>query len=721
MENKMFECLICKKLGKYYSARNIVPHLLKHKEINGDTKEYMKLFPGAKLREAPKTNYSNESHRSESIRKSISSRTGKSLSNDHRKKIGDSNRNSEKYKRSLKIRSEKYKKGIFIHPAKLTKEKVPIPKDVLEKMYLKEKMSLVQIGREFNKERHTIKKYLQIYKIPLRSRNQALRVFHRVGDQMSLTSLEVEIIYGEILGDGCLSKKTKDRIAYYRHSSKHLQYVVWLTSVLRNLNWSKFNTIKNKKYNKVYYSINSNVHSDLNEIFDDFYFFDDKSKKWIKRIPKDLILTPLMLRQWFLGDGCLWQDKAKKKLWHLYIAACGFKAEELEEIVKPQILNMGINLKVKINKYGPTLNVYSNSFEKFYEIIGARSPVECYEYKYKIVKEKFPHLLKNKDVSISNPIKSECVSVALSHYRGNGFPFIKLDYEKRIGSLKRLSEFNVEKLIDGEIITNNKKGIKLANYYHPHRYGVTIGNKKQSTIDVFNNNDKLSKILERIFDKHSKITDNLVRGELTFGYHMVPYNFRPLVAKFIYQKYSNPGDIILDPCAGYGGRALGCMSLDNRTYLGVEPDRRTYAGIIKMAKDLGEEEKVSVINLPFEDINLNKKFSLIFTSPPYFNLEKYSDDRRQSYKKYGSYEKWKHEFLSVLIYKSYEMLLNNGYFCIAINNTNNYPILDDFLKIANNIFSIEKEYKVQYNSNPRRSLEKGKAYRYEPLLVFKKK
>jgi len=144
VEIKMFECLLCKKFGKYYSARNLVPHLLKHKEINGDTKEYMKLFPGAKLREAPKTSYSNESHRSEAIRKSISSRTGKSLSNDHRKKIGDSNRNSEKYKRSLKIRSEKYKNGTLIHHAKLTEEKIPISKDVLGRMYLKDKMSLVQ-------------------------------------------------------------------------------------------------------------------------------------------------------------------------------------------------------------------------------------------------------------------------------------------------------------------------------------------------------------------------------------------------------------------------------------------------------------------------------------------------------------------------------------------------------------------------------------------------
>ena len=81
------------------------------------------------------------------------------------------------------------------------------------------------------------------------------------------------------------------------------------------------------------------------------------------------------------------------------------------------------------------------------------------------------------------------------------------------------------------------KVMKLANHYHPHRYGVSIGNKKQSVIDIFNDDDKLKKALDKIFDNHSKITDSLLRGELTSGYHKIPYNFRPLVAKFIYQKY----------------------------------------------------------------------------------------------------------------------------------------------------------------------------------------
>ena len=41
------------------------------------------------------------------------------------------------------------------------------------------------------------------------------------------------------------------------------------------------------------------------------------------------------------------------------------------------------------------------------------------------------------------------------------------------------------------------------------------------------------------------------------------------------------------------------------------------------------------------------KLDFIFTSPPYFNREAYSENENQSYKKYGdSYESWRHGFLA---------------------------------------------------------------------------
>jgi hypothetical protein len=39
------------------------------------------------------------------------------------------------------------------------------------------------------------------------------------------------------------------------------------------------------------------------------------------------------------------------------------------------------------------------------------------------------------------------------------------------------------------------------------------------------------------------------------------------------------------------------------------------------------------------------KLDLVFTSPPYFNREAYSEDAEQSYKKFSTYESWRDGFL----------------------------------------------------------------------------
>jgi len=160
----MFECLLCKARGVKWERENLVPHIKRnHPEINGDTKIYKKMFPNAKMRKAPKTNFANKEHSAKAIEKSIKSRTGKHLSEEHKNKIGNSNKNSEKYKEAVRIRSEKYKSGEKIHHNTLTEEKISISKKDLLNLYCEEKLSLNEIGRRYDLNNKTIKKYLNFY------------------------------------------------------------------------------------------------------------------------------------------------------------------------------------------------------------------------------------------------------------------------------------------------------------------------------------------------------------------------------------------------------------------------------------------------------------------------------------------------------------------------------------------------------------------------------
>jgi hypothetical protein len=175
------------------------------------------------------------------------------------------------------------------------------------------------------------------------------------------------------------------------------------------------------------------------------------------------------------------------------------------------------------------------------------------------------------------------------------------------------------------------------------------------------------------------------------GYIQVAVNFPPMIAKYIYEKYTE--DIkdqkvinIYDPSAGWGGRIAGAMTVqENRhvNYIGTDPNTDNYiqdlqttryeylASFINKALNSGwgyNTHTFDVYQLGSEVIGKNKKFQkykgkldLVFTSPPYFNREGYSEDDTQSLKKFPEYEAWKKGFLLPTLKTAYSYLKSNRY------------------------------------------------------------
>jgi len=175
-------------------------------------------------------------------------------------------------------------------------------------------------------------------------------------------------------------------------------------------------------------------------------------------------------------------------------------------------------------------------------------------------------------------------------------------------------------------------------------------------------------------------------------------NFPPLTAKYLYEKYTEhlPKDrpaIIYDPSAGWGGRILGAMSVRNDRdihYIGTDPNtdhiihsdygkdcpytkyedlanfynERTYRGsglfphtnTFQVFQDGSE-----VIKNNSEFKKYQGKVDLVFTSPPYFAKEAYSDDPEQSYKKFGDYDSWRDGFLRPTLETCVEWLKEDRY------------------------------------------------------------
>lgn len=172
-------------------------------------------------------------------------------------------------------------------------------------------------------------------------------------------------------------------------------------------------------------------------------------------------------------------------------------------------------------------------------------------------------------------------------------------------------------------------------------------------------------------------------------------NFPPLTAKFLYQRFlahvDAPRVRVWDPSSGWGGRLLGAMSynrqlsdgtLQHLTYYGTDPNpafyrhgTSAYATIadhynrVRIAQSLFDTpHDAHVFQLGSELFQTTDVFQqqrgtgdLVFTSPPYFNREGYSDDPNQSYKKFNTYDRWRDEFLRPTLTNAYEFLNHGRY------------------------------------------------------------
>jgi hypothetical protein len=231
------------------------------------------------------------------------------------------------------------------------------------------------------------------------------------------------------------------------------------------------------------------------------------------------------------------------------------------------------------------------------------------------------------------------------------------------------------------ISATNTIGMKIIKHYMPHFYNVK--NYKGISVLSLWKNDKLEKALRFNRKYHSTpYVSEIIRSlSFTCGLGKVTI-YRPLIAKNVVSYFN--AKRVLDVCVGWGGRMLGVKSLGNDMhYTGIEPCLPTYEGLCNIQNTL-QLSNVTLINEPAE-IALNNmckdtKFDLALTSPPYYNLEIYSDEDSQSLN-YGSYENWVKKFLEPVICN---VITRVKYSCWSIKNfktDQEYNLLDDVIQI----------------------------------------
>jgi 16S rRNA G966 N2-methylase RsmD len=167
--------------------------------------------------------------------------------------------------------------------------------------------------------------------------------------------------------------------------------------------------------------------------------------------------------------------------------------------------------------------------------------------------------------------------------------------------------------------------------------------------------------------------------------------YRPLMAKKVVAYLAEKDKLkevrVLDVCAGWGGRMIGAKSAEGGGlkvhYTGIDPCAKTYAALRAIRDELGLHN-VTLIHQPAE-VALQQPlgtYDIALTSPPYYNLELYSDEPTQSVATKDGYQAWLNEFLNPVI--AGVIRLGVKYSCWSVKNfktDKKYDLLDDVIRI----------------------------------------
>ena len=323
------------------------------------------------------------------------------------------------------------------------------------------------------------------------------------------------------------------------------------------------------------------------------------------------------------------------------------------------------------------------------------------------------------------------IEIIFKYYRKFGFPHYKIREEEKYEHMRKLKKFDIDTILVENHIVQTMHCLRLAWTYFPHFWEIRCGNAKQSPMEIFHDDKKFKSTIRKCWNwskKHfkgeenqenNKFHENRLRQSLKIytGTQSVS-NFRPTAAKLIYEKFGGDGTI-WDMSCGWGGRLLGFLASSNtKHYIGTEPSSKTYDGLLEMKKDFSYLNKEIDIYRLGSEVYVPQKESLdlCFTSPPYFDTEKYSNENTQSYKKFPTKDKWVDGFLRKTIDNCYYGLKKNGYMLMNIANTPKYKFIEEqTVKISKELGFIQEDT-LQLTL----SSVMGAGYKYEPIFVFRK-
>lgn len=313
-------------------------------------------------------------------------------------------------------------------------------------------------------------------------------------------------------------------------------------------------------------------------------------------------------------------------------------------------------------------------------------------------------------------------------------PIVYYTEQGVIKAIKALQDAGYNEVKNGVIGLGNNMGQSINRFLFPNMMTAEPkGRGSNSLKDRFLNDAKLLRAIRLCFDFRDG--NNLAHPtalrrslELVTGENI--QNFKAQNARAI-AEYLCPvlWGSVYDYSAGYGGRLLGITSSNMRyQYTGVDPNTETvenlnYLNSLILSATNGNGNIIQSVSEEYQPTDID----LAFSSPPYFNLEKYCDEPTQCMNKFKTLDDWFEGYVVPTMKNIYQGLNSDGVFATNIadykvGGKTEFKVCERWIETAESLgFKYKQTIKMMLNTRPGVGNDKtGGREKFEGVYVFTK-
>lgn len=232
--------------------------------------------------------------------------------------------------------------------------------------------SLMYLSQLYKYNIGTLRYFLIKNNIKIRNTKESMVSFIKTKEIKSDNILDENII-GWLMGDGGCRLFPKAQNPVFNYTDKHLEYILYVKDFLESYN-IKSNITQNNV--SKCYTLQTEALPYFKRFYEMFYGYKGLNENGQKRkILPDVVLTPIVLRNWYIGDGS--SSKQSDSQNHRGTIVDKYK----NDFILKQLNDICENVKCYRNGNCFSYHFNNESLKKLLAYI-KNCPVECYKYKW---------------------------------------------------------------------------------------------------------------------------------------------------------------------------------------------------------------------------------------------------------------------------------------------------------------------------------------------------